>query len=93
MSAWLEDKTGRVFCSQQCRDAAKHVFISLDEYKRRVKEKGVVRGRRKEVVNGAVVDGEEFTLEWSQVKDWSGPYVEPQTPDAAADDGIEWTDD
>lgn len=95
VSAWLEDKTGRVFCSQQCRDDAKHVFISLDEWKRRVKEKGSVTGHRKEVVGGEVVDGEAFTLTWDQVKDWAGPYVEPQAPDAVvvAADEIEWTDD
>lgn len=94
VSAWIEDKVGNVYCSDKCKEDAKHVFVTLNEWKRKVKEKGSVTGRRKEVKDGRLVDGEEFTLLWEDVKDWNGAYKEPELPDAAAAaavaDEIEW---
>ena len=90
VSAWIEDKVGHVYCSHQCKDDAKHVFITLNEWKRRVKEKGSVTGRRKEVKDGQMVEGEEFTLLWEDVKDWNGKYQEPEMPAAAVADEIDW---
>lgn len=97
VSAWLEDRVGNVFCSQECKNNTDRHPISLDEYKRRVKERGSMTTHRKEIVDGEVVEGDQITFTWDQVKDWGGPYIEPAEPvavsgDAAADE-IEWTDD
>lgn len=97
VTAWLEDKGGHIYCSDKCKEDAKHVFVTLNEWKSKVKEKGSVTGRRKEVIDGELTDGEEFVLTWDQVKDFGGSYVAP-APDAVAsdaasaavDDEIQW---
>ena len=97
VSAWLEDRGGHIYCSQECKDDAPRVFISFSEWKARVKEKGSVTGRRKTVVEGEMVDGDEFTLTWDQVKDFV-PSVTAAAPPAIAaavelgviEDEIEW---
>lgn len=92
VSAWLEDKGGNIYCSSECKEAAPHVFISLNEWKQRVKEKGSVTGRRKEIVDGEVVDGEEFVLTWDEVENFGGAFT-PSVVAAAkskVDDEILW---
>jgi hypothetical protein len=97
VSAWLEDRGGRIYCSQECKDAAPRVFLTLNEYKAKVRAAGSVTGRRKEYVDGELVDGEEFVLSWDEVKNFAGDYV-PSEADAVSvvaddsDDEIEWSD-
>ena len=43
VTAWLEDKSGRIFCSRECRDNPRSEIITLDEYKRRAKERGYAK--------------------------------------------------
>lgn len=99
VSAWVEDKVGHVYCSLECKNDAAHVFVSLKQWKAKVKEEGSVAGRRKEIVDGELVDGEEFVLLWDDVKNMGGAFVPPapdaaaQAPDAAAlavEDEILW---
>lgn len=92
VSAWLEDKAGNVFCSQECRNDTRNHPISLDEYKRRMKERGSMTTYRKDIVAGEVVPGEQITLTWDDVKDWGGPYVPPrETPEpVSVDVDIDW---
>ena len=92
VSAWIEDRAGHTYCSIECREIAPTVFITLNEWKARVKEKGSVTAKRKEVVGGEMVDGEEFVLSFDDVKDFGGRFV-PPTLDAAAlavEDDIVW---
>lgn len=96
VTAWLEDRSGRVFCSADCRDDPKNEIINLDQWKSRVQARGYAKARRKEIVNGAVVDGEEILLTWEQVKDFGGTYNPPSGTVVVApveDDGIVWEDE
>lgn len=94
VTAWLEDKSGNIFCSQECRDNTDRHPISLDEYKRRMKERGSMTTTRKEIIGGEVVDGEQITITWDQVRDWGGPYKEPVVATSVADEdtGIDWSE-
>lgn len=76
VTAWLEDRTGRTFCSATCRDDPKNRTMNLNQWKTIVKKRGYAKAHRKEIVNGAMVDGEEIILTWEQIKDWNGPFVE-----------------
>ena len=90
VTAWLENKVGNVFCSQECKDnTAKHP-ISYAEYKRRLKEKGSMTSRRKEFVNGELVDGEEFTITYDEIKN-IGPTILDTI--VTSDSDVEWTSD
>lgn len=91
VSAWLENKRGDVFCSIECQhDTAKHP-ISLNEFKRRMKEKGSMTTHRKEFDAGMIVEGEQITLTWDDVKDWGGPLRE-EPVSVVSDDGIDWSE-
>jgi len=68
VTAWLEDKRGNVFCSQACRDNTDKHPITYLEYRRRVRKAGSMTSKRREIINGEVVDGEEFTITWDQIK-------------------------
>lgn len=96
VTAWLEDRVGRVFCSSQCRDDPKNEIISFQEWKARVKKRGYAKARRRDVVDGAIVDGDEIVLTWDEVKNFVSPFVEQPGVDdagaasAVADDEIVW---
>lgn len=93
VSAWLEDKKGNVFCGQECRDNTEKHPISFTEYKRRVKEKGSMTSRRREIVNGEVVDGEEFTITYEQIRN-IGPDIEGMLATIdTSDSEVDWTSD
>lgn len=94
VTAWLEDKVGTIWCSQECKNDPKNKSMNLNEWKEIVKKRGYTKARRKEIINGAMVDGEEITLTWEEVKNFGGTYTPTTTqennpnPDSAEE--IEW---
>jgi hypothetical protein len=93
VSAWLEDKTGNVFCSKECQADTRNHPISYVEYRRRMREAGSMTTRRREIVGGEVVLGEEFTLTWDDIKDQRLPAGVTDISgddDVVEDDEIIW---
>lgn len=94
VSAWLEDKTGNVFCSEECRLDTKNHPISYNEWRKRLKKAGSMTTRRREIIGGEVVLGEEFTIRWEDVKNQGPPLPElDAADDDEDDDGVLWVDD
>jgi len=96
VTAWLEDKTGNVFCSQECKlNTDKHP-ISYMEYRRRMRKAGSMTTRRREIVGGEVVEGEEVTITWDEIKSQKLPPGLEDLPlgeDDEDDDSILWDED
>jgi hypothetical protein len=90
VTVWIEDKVGNVFCSEDCRLNTDRHPITFKEWKARVKAKGQSTTRRKEIVGGEVVEGEEFTITYEQIKDIGDPLVEELVP---YDTSVDWTSD
>ena len=85
-----------MFCSQECKlNTDKHP-ISYMEYRRRMKKAGSMTTRRREIVGGEVVDGEEFTITWDEIKNQKLPPGLEDLPlgdDDEDDDSILWDED
>lgn len=89
-TAWLEDKVGNIFCSDECRlNTDKHP-ISFREWKARVKAKGSVTTQRKDIVGGEVVLGDDFTISFEDIKDIGDPVDDALV---SYDTSVDWTND
>lgn len=97
VSAWLEDKGGNIYCSQQCRDNTEKHPITFTEFKQRMKDRGSMTTRRKEIIGGEVVLGDEFTITYDDIKHIGNPLPDvehkPLVRVESADVDIIWTDD
>ncbi len=66
------------------------------EYRRRMRKAGSMTTRRREIVGGEVVEGEEFTITWDEIKNQKLPPGLEDLPlgeDDEDDDSILWDED
>lgn len=91
VTAWLEDKVGNVYCSQECKLDTNRQPITFKEWKSRLKAKGSSTTRRKEIVGGEIVLGDEFTITYEDIKDIGDPVESAEY--VPYDTSVDWTND
>ena len=73
VTAWLEDNRGNTYCGKECQEDTRNHPITWSEFKSRVRDAGSHTCRRREIVDGVVVEGEEITVTYDEIKHIGAP--------------------